>query len=68
MTSEKICYLIFATDGKGATQLAHTYAETIEQASRVATQWRDERYPQLQLLRVRAEPNGYLFGRNISEQ
>ncbi len=62
MSSEKTCYLIFATDGKGATQLAHTYAETFEQASSAATQWRDENYPDLHILRVRAEQNGFLVG------
>jgi hypothetical protein len=43
-------------------QLAHVYAETLEQASQAATQWRDEQYPNLQILRVRAEPNGFRAG------
>ena len=62
MSTKQACYLIFATDGKGATQLAHTYAETFEQASLAATQWRNEKYPDLLILRVRAEPNGFLVG------
>ena len=59
---QKTYHLIFATDGKGITQLAHVYAETLEQASQAATQWRDEKYPDLRILRVRAEPNGFRAG------
>ena len=66
MSSEKTCYLIFATDGKGTTQLAHTYAETFEQASSTATRWRDENHPDLRIIRVRVEPNGFLIGPAVS--
>ena len=59
---QKSYHLIFATDGKGTTQLAYVYAETLEQASQAATQWRDEKYPDLRILRVRAEPNGFRAG------
>ena len=59
---QKSYHLIFATDGKGTTQLAHVYAETLVQASDAATRWRDEQYPDLRILRVRAEPNGFRVG------
>ena len=59
---QKTYHLIFATDGKGTTQLAHVYAESLEQASQAATTWRDEKYPNLRILRVRAEPNGFQAG------
>ncbi len=62
MTRQKTYHLIFATDGNGTTQLAHVYAETLEQASQAATQWRNEKYSTLQILRVRAEPNGFQAG------
>ena len=62
MLRKKTYHLIFATDGKGTTQLAHVYAETLEQASQAATTWRDEKHPNLQILRVRAEPNGFQAG------
>ena len=62
MIRKKTYHLIFATDGKGTTQLAHVYAETFEQASAAATHWRDEKYPPLRMLRVRAEPNGFQAG------
>ncbi len=65
MSDEQTCYLIFVTDGRGTTQLAHTYAETLEQATLSATRWRDETYPELTIIKVRAEPNGYLFGHTI---
>jgi len=44
--------LIFASDGKGTTQLAYVYVETFEQASAAATVWRDEKYPDLRILKV----------------
>ena len=62
MTRQKTYHLIFATDGKGTTQLAHVYAETVEQAFQAATHWRDEKHPDLKILRVRAEPNGFRVG------
>ena len=62
MSSKQTCYLIFATDGKGTTQLAHVYIETFEQASHATTKWRDAHHPDLRILRVRAEPNGFLVG------
>ena len=54
--------MIFASDGKGTTQLAHAYAETFEQASHAATTWRDTTHPALRLLKVRAEPHGFRAG------
>jgi len=54
---QKTYHLIFATDGKGTTRLAHVYAESSEQASQAAIAWRDETHPNLRILRVRAEPN-----------
>jgi len=59
---QKTYHLIFACDGKGTTQLAHVYAETFEQASQTATQWRDEKHPDLRILKVRAEPRGFQAG------
>ena len=59
---KKTYHLIFATDGKGTTRLAHVYAETFEQASHAAMQWRDEKHPALRILKVRAEPNGFRAG------
>lgn len=49
---QKTYHLIFASDGKGTTQLAHVYAETLEQASQAATRWRYENHPDLRILRV----------------
>jgi len=59
---KKTYHLIFASDGKGTTQLAHVYAETFEQASQAATTWRDTTHPALRILKVRAEPNGFRAG------
>ena len=59
---KKTYHLIFATDGKGTTRLAHVYAETFEQASDAATAWRDTTHPELRILRVRAEPHGFRVG------
>ncbi len=59
---KKTYHLIFASDGKGTTQLAHVYAETFEQASHAATTWRDTTHPALRLLKVRAEPHGFRAG------
>jgi hypothetical protein len=55
-------HLISASDGKRITQLTHIYAETIEQATKEALQWRDETYPALPILHVRAQPEGFQAG------
>lgn len=55
MRRQKTYHLIFASDGKGTTQLAHVYTETFEQASQAATHWRDETHPDLRILKLRAE-------------
>ncbi len=62
MRRQKTYHLIFASDGKGTTQLAHVYAEIFEQASQAATHWHDEKYPDLRILKVRAEPRGFQAG------
>jgi len=59
---KKTYHLIFASDGKGTTQLAHVYAETFEQASQAATTWRDTTHLALRILKVRAEPHGFRAG------
>ncbi len=59
---QKTYHLIFASDGKGTTRLAHVYAETFEQASHAATTWRDTLHPALRILKVRAEPHGFRAG------
>jgi len=59
---KKTSHLIFASDGKGLTQLAHIYAEPFEEASGAARKWRDETHPTLWILKVRAQPQGFQAG------
>ncbi len=59
---KKTSHLIFASDGKGLTQLTHIYAEPFEEASRAARKWRDETHPTLWILKVRAQPQGFQVG------
>ncbi len=58
----KIHHLVSASDGKTITQLTHIYAETFEEASRAARQWRNETYPDLWILSVRVQSQGFQAG------
>ncbi len=58
----KVHHLVSASDGKTITQLTHIYAETFEEASRAARKWRDETYPDLWILSVRVQSQGFQAG------